>query len=72
MNNPVWFGKYRIIQLLGQGGTSEVYLAEHIKLHVLRAIKRIRKDNPLNKQILHEAGILKNLTTPHVFLLSMI
>lgn len=64
MNNPVWFGKYRIIKALGKGGSGEVFLAEHIKLSSLCAIKRIHKGNPLHEQLLHEAVILKSLSHP--------
>ncbi len=61
MSQEVWFDKYRIIKLIGQGGTAEVYLAEHIKLHSYRAIKHISKHHPLYKLQLKEAQILKDL-----------
>jgi serine/threonine-protein kinase len=61
MPYEIWFDKYRIIKLLGQGGTAEVYLAEHIKLNSFRAIKHISKHNPLYKLQLKEAQILKDL-----------
>ncbi len=61
MTNQIWFHKYRIIKSLGHGGSADVYLAEHIKLKALRAIKQISKDNILHEQLLHEAYILKNL-----------
>ncbi|MDF2609931.1 MAG: hypothetical protein K0R92_1405 [Lachnospiraceae bacterium] len=61
MENLIWFGKYKVIKLLGRGGSSEVYLAEHIKLNVLRAIKRISKNSILHEQLLKEAHILKDL-----------
>lgn len=64
MNNPVWFGKYQIIKNLGKGGSGEVYLARHIKLSSLCAIKRISKGHTLHEQLLHEAVILKNLSHP--------
>lgn len=57
----IWFDKYRIIKLLGLGGTSKVYLAEHIKLKSFRAIKHISKHHPLYKLQLKEAQILKDL-----------
>lgn len=61
MPQEIWFDKYRIIKLLGQGGTAEVYLAEHIKLNSFRAIKHISKYHPLYKLQLKEAQILKDL-----------
>ncbi len=64
MNNPIWFGKYRIIKTLGKGGSGEVFLAEHIKLVSQCAIKRIPKGNPLHEQLLYEAVILKSLSHP--------
>lgn len=64
MDTPVWFEKYSIIKPLGKGGSGEVFLAEHIKLASLCAIKRIHKGNPLHEQLLREAVILKNLSHP--------
>lgn len=43
MLEEILFDKYRIIGLLGKGGTAKVYLTEHIKLNTLRAIKCIPK-----------------------------
>ncbi|WP_139243392.1 serine/threonine-protein kinase [Anaerocolumna xylanovorans] len=64
MNDPVWFDKYSIIRPLGKGGSGEVFLAKHIKLASLCAIKRIHKGNPLHEQLLKEAVILKSLSHP--------
>lgn len=61
MQQEIWFQKYRILGLLGRGGTAEVYLAEHIRLNSYRAIKRISKNHPLYEQQRNEAFILKNL-----------
>lgn len=66
MTNQIWFTKYRIIKPLGQGGSADVFLAEHIKLKALRAIKRISKSNLLHEQLLNEAFILKNLKHPSI------
>lgn len=55
------FGKYRIIASLGKGGYSQVWLAEHVKLRCLRAVKVIRKDNFLYERLLNEANVLKML-----------
>src|SRR5579872_3854115 len=35
-------GNYRVMRLLGQGGFAEVYLAEHVFLKTLAAIKVLR------------------------------
>lgn len=61
MENRIWLQKYRIIRTLGKGGSSTVYLAEHIRLKTLRAIKQISKNNVLHDQLIREAYILKNL-----------
>jgi serine/threonine-protein kinase len=61
MQQEIWFQKYRIIKLLGRGGTAEVYLAEHIKLNSYRAIKCISKKHPLYELQRNEALLLKNL-----------
>ncbi len=61
MQQEIWFQKYRIIRLLGRGGTAKVYLAEHIRLNSYRAIKCLSKDHPLYELQLKEAQILKNL-----------
>jgi len=47
--------------LLGCGGTSSVYLAEHIRLNSYRAIKFISRKHPLYDLQRKEAFILKNL-----------
>ena len=61
MSQEIWFDKYRILKLIGRGGTARVYLAEHIKLNSYRAIKHISKHHPLYKLQLKEAQILKDL-----------
>jgi serine/threonine-protein kinase len=61
MQQEIWFQKYRILSLLGRGGTAKVYLAEHIKLNSYRAIKVISKNHPLYELQHKEALILKNL-----------
>lgn len=61
MQQEIWFQKYRILGLLGSGGNARVYLAEHIKLNSLRAIKYISKNHPLYDLQCKEALILKNL-----------
>lgn len=61
LNEDVLFGKYKIIASLGRGGYSHVYLARHIMLDCLRAIKVIGKDNELHDRLVNEALILKSL-----------
>ena len=61
MQQEIWFGKYRIIRLLGSGGTARVYLVKHILLDSYRAIKCISNKNPLYEQLKNEALLLKNL-----------
>jgi serine/threonine-protein kinase len=61
MQQEIWFHKYRIVKLLGRGGTANVYLAEHILLNAFRAIKCISKNHPLYELQRKEAQILKNL-----------
>lgn len=43
IDTKLLFGKYRIISTLGAGSSGTVYLAEHLKLKVYRAIKCIPK-----------------------------
>lgn len=56
----------------GAGSSGTVYLAEHLKLKVYRAIKCIPKDTARNtsnfseEQLLKEAGLLKNLNHPGI------
>ncbi len=65
ITESILFGKYRIISTLGTGNTSTVYLAEHLKLKVYRAIKCIPKDTAVSDFSL-EATLLKNLNHPGI------
>ena len=65
ITESILFGKYRIISTLGTGNTSTVYLAEHLKLKVYRAIKCIPKDTAVSGFSL-EAMLLKNLNHPGI------
>lgn len=66
------FGKYRILSTLGTGSSSTVYLAEHLKLEIYRAIKCIPKDNALISSLAlqngysTEAFLLKALNHPGI------
>src|SRR5947209_17619849 len=62
------FGNYRLIRLLGQGGFADVYLAEHIHLGSLAAVKilsmRLGSDNV--EHFRTEARTVARLTHPHI------
>ncbi len=58
--------RYRIIRELGEGASSRVYLAEHLKLKTYRAIKCISKSHPLQSQFRLEADLLMNLSHPSI------
>lgn len=66
ISTEIWFQKYRILRQLGEGGTGGVFLAEHIRLKYLRAIKRIRKSHPAYQRLIQEADILKSLSHPYI------
>lgn len=63
--NTLLFGKYCLISRLGKGNSGSVYLAEHTKLKVLRAVKCISKQNA-TPQFYLETDILKNLKHPGI------
>lgn len=56
----IYFDRYEVVGLLGDGGTSKVYQVRHIKLGNYWAIKAIDK-NLLYGDIVDEAYILKEL-----------
>ena len=62
------FGNYRLVQLLGQGGFADVYLAEHIHLEIQAAVKvlsiRLTSDNV--EQFRTEARTVARLIHPHI------
>ena len=66
IQTTIWFGKYRILKRIGVGGFSEVYLAEHLKLKALRAIKQIPRSKDSMTSFLSEAQLLKSLKHPGI------
>ena len=62
-------GKYRIIELAGRGGMSNVYRAVHERLQKEWAVKEIRKENcrdfhMFRRRLIAEADMLKKLKHP--------
>ena len=55
-----------MLQLIGQGSSSQVYLAEHMKLKQIRAIKRISKNISPQHQFFLEAELLKSFNHPGI------
>jgi serine/threonine protein kinase len=61
-------GNYRLTRLLGQGGSADVYLGEHIHLNTQAAIK-VLKVHLLGKnmeQFRHEAQTIASVVHPHI------
>jgi non-specific serine/threonine protein kinase/serine/threonine-protein kinase len=59
-----WFGRYRIVSLIGDGGMGEVYLAEDSELNRQVAIKIIKsgfKTNEVLRRFRNEQQMLANL-----------
>jgi tRNA A-37 threonylcarbamoyl transferase component Bud32 len=63
-------GRYRIVELLGEGGMGNVYVAEHLKLRKQVALKTIRAEFAENSQaearFAREALATAQLDHPHV------
>ena len=55
---------YEIKSLIGKGGMSTVYLAEHKRLHTRWAVKEVRKQQTARFDFLAESNILKRLQHP--------
>lgn len=68
-DNHIIFHKYRLIKKLGSGGSSVVYLAQHINLDIFVVIKKVLKSPQVTESVLYEANILKNLKNPNIPLL---
>jgi serine/threonine protein kinase len=60
--------RYRLIRLLGQSGSSEVYLGEHKELHVPVAIKMLHRRFARSdlEKFLAQAHTLTRLEHPHI------
>lgn len=54
-------GKYRVVEVLGKGGMSIVYLCENIRLGNLWAVKEVQADLKYQVDFLTEPNILKKL-----------
>ena len=64
-------GKYRILQKIGQGGMSVVYLARNERANKQWAIKEVRKDGVHDYEVVKqglvaEIDMLKRLSHPHL------
>lgn len=62
--NMTFNDTYEIQSVIGRGGMSTVYLAEHKRLHNRWAVKEVRKQQGVRFDFLAEANILKRLQHP--------
>jgi len=64
-----YFGDYRLIQLLGEGGFANVYLGEHVQSRTQAAIKVLKStviDEMEINSFIDEANKLASLKHPHI------
>lgn len=62
----ILFQKYKLLERTGTGNGSEVYVAEHIKLHALRAVKCVEKEKVPYEKLVKEVVYLKSLIHPGI------
>lgn len=62
--NTTFNDTYEIKSIIGKGGMSTVYLAEHKRLHTRWAVKEVRKQQGVRFDFLAESNILKRLQHP--------
>lgn len=62
--NKTFNDTYKIKSIIGKGGMSTVYLAEHKRLHTRWAVKEVRKQQGTRFDFLAESNILKRLQHP--------
>lgn len=66
ITEEILFEKYQILGILGRGSLGCVFLAKHLGLDELRAIKRVPRVNGEYDSFLKEAHILKELRHPGI------
>lgn len=64
-------GKFEILKLIGKGGMSEIYLASHVKLAKVYAMKVVRLGSAINAEIVKqsfyaELNLLKRFDNIHI------
>ncbi len=64
----VLFSRYKIVDLIGSGGSSHVYLAENMRIGNLVAIKVVAKKG--NREPYSEKAFLSSVIFLRLFLLS--
>ncbi|QBD82443.1 hypothetical protein EPA93_43300 [Ktedonosporobacter rubrisoli] len=64
--NNLQMGNYRLLRLIGKGGFADVYLARHIYLNNLAAIKVLHIDQDYLEMFHKEAQTIAELTHPNI------